>query len=121
MHGHRSVLVVEDEPAIRCLLSLTLEGEDYSVTTAEDGQQALDQVHDQKPDAILLDLMLPNVDGWQVIDCLDQDSQADHIPIITMSAIGRCHTVGERGVKAFLSKPFEIDTLLTVLDEVLQH
>jgi DNA-binding response OmpR family regulator len=114
------VLVVEDEPAIRGLLSLTLEAEHYDVTTAEDGAQALDQVHRQKPDAILLDLMLPNVDGWQVIEVLDHDTQAAHIPIITMSAVGRWDAVGERGVKAYLSKPFDIETLLVVLEDVLQ-
>lgn len=113
--------MVEDEPSIRGLLKLTLEAEDYDVTTAENGQEALTKIHDQKPDAILLDLMLPKVDGWQVIDSLDHDTQADHIPIITMSAMGKHHTVGERGVKAFLSKPFEIDTLLILLEDVFSH
>ena len=115
----RTVLVVDDEPAIRGLLSLTLEGEDYTVTTAEDGQEALDHVHQHRPDAILLDLMLPKVDGWQVIDSLDQETRADHIPIITMSAIGNSRIVGERGVKAFLSKPFNDELLLQTLRATL--
>jgi CheY-like chemotaxis protein len=117
--ARRSILVVEDEPAVRRLLALVLETRNYYVTMAEDGLQALQQVEISRPDAILLDLKLPNMDGWQVIDSLDEDSHADHIPIITMSAMGKVHAVGERGVKAFLSKPFEIETLLTVLQQVM--
>ena len=118
-NGARTVLVVEDEPAIRGLLSLTLEGENYRVATAEDGQEALSHLHDQKPDAILLDLMLPKLDGWAVIDSLDQDEQVERIPIIAVSAGEKRLTVGEQGVKAFLSKPFDLDTLLLVLEDVL--
>jgi CheY-like chemotaxis protein len=115
----KSVLIVEDEPAIRGLLSLTLEGEQYQVTTAEDGQEALDQVHQQRPDAILLDLYLPKVDGWQVIDSLEKDSTNGHIPIIAMSAAHRWFPVGEKDVRAYLSKPFDVETLLVTLDQVL--
>lgn len=115
----RAVLVVDDEPAIRGLLALMLEGEDYDVATAGDGEEALAQVHQQRPDAILLDLMMPNVDGWQVIDALDQDAQAGHIPIIAMSASQRWFPVGEKDVRAYFSKPFDVETLLVTLDQIL--
>jgi len=118
---HRTVLIIEDEPAIRGLLALTLEGEHYDVATAEDGEEALDQVHHQRPDAILLDLMLPKVDGWQVIDSLDHGADAERIPIIAVTAGTKKVTVGEQGVKAFLSKPYDLDTLLVTLDQVLHH
>jgi DNA-binding response OmpR family regulator len=116
MREPTNVLVVEDDAATRDLLSLTLEADNYHVVTAMDGQEALDAVKLQRPDVILLDLMLPRVDGWQVIESLDDGS--DCIPIITMSAGQRYWGVGEHGVKAFLSKPYHIDSLLTVLDEV---
>jgi len=115
----KTVLVVEDEPAIRGLLSLTLEGERYRVATAQDGQEALDRVQDRRPDAILLDLLLPRVDGWDVIRSLEHDGRAGQIPIIAVSAGARRVSVGEHGVKAFLSKPFDLETLLVVLEDVL--
>lgn len=119
--GQRTVLVVEDEPAIRSLLSLTLQAEDYDVATAEDGLDAISQVHEQQPDAILLDLLLPTLDGWEVIESLHRESQGDPIPIIAMSAGQRWPSVGHQGVTAFLSKPFEIDTLLVVLEDALRR
>jgi CheY-like chemotaxis protein len=115
----KSVLIVEDEPAVRGLLSLVLEGEQYKVRTAEDGQEALDQVEASRPDAILLDLNLPNVDGWQVIDSLERNHNTESVPIIAVTAGVKKVTVGQHGIKAFLSKPFELDTLLIVLDQVL--
>jgi len=116
----RSVLIVEDEPTIRALVSMVLESENYDVATAEDGQAALAQLEHRKPDAMLLDLMLPKVDGWAVIDSLDHDTEAEDIPIIAVTAGQRKVVVGEQGVRAFLSKPYDLDTLLVTLDQVLQ-
>jgi CheY-like chemotaxis protein len=118
-NGTRTVLVVEDEPAIRGLLSLTLEAEDYQVATARDGHEALSRIRDQKPDAIVLDMILPGLDGWTFIRSLEQDGTRRPIPIIAVSAGVKRTTVGEHGVKAFLSKPFDLETLLVVLDDVL--
>jgi DNA-binding response OmpR family regulator len=113
--------VVEDEPAIRGLLSLTLEAEDYHVATAQDGHEALSRIRDQKPDAIVLDLILPDLDGWTFIRVLEQDGTRSQIPIIAVSAGVKRATVDEHGVKAFLSKPFDLETLLVVLDDVLRE
>ena len=117
----KTVLVVEDEPAIRGLLSLTLESERYRVATAQDGQEALSRIRDRKPDAILLDLLLPGVDGWTVMRSIEHDGRGAQIPIIAISAGDRRATVGEHGVKAFLSKPFDLETLLVVLEEILEQ
>jgi DNA-binding response OmpR family regulator len=119
--GARTVLVVEDEAAIRGLLSLALESEHYRVAAAQDGHEALSHIQDRKPDAILLDLLLPELDGWTVIESLNQDGEAEQIPIIAVSAGWKRVTVGEQGVKAFLSKPFDVETLLAVLADVLNQ
>ena len=116
----RTILIVEDEPAIRALLAMTLEGENYRVSTAEDGHDALVLLKDQKPDAVVLDLMLPTMDGWHMIESLDRDQPGADIPIIAVSAGQRKLSVGEHGVRAFLSKPYDLDTLLVTLDQVLQ-
>jgi CheY-like chemotaxis protein len=112
-----TLLLVEDDPAIRCLLTLILDGENYNVVTAEDGQDALDQLRTLEPDAILLDMMLPKVDGFEVIQALSRAHE--HIPIVALSAGNRRPTVGEQDVHAFLSKPYNVDTLLLVLEDVL--
>jgi CheY-like chemotaxis protein len=120
MMPQKTVMVVEDEPAIRGLLCMTLECENYRVEAAGDGREALDKVEQALPDAILLDLMLPNMDGWALINALSERSETDGIPIIAVSATQRYLDIGERGVQAFLSKPFDVDTLLVVLEDVLQ-
>jgi CheY-like chemotaxis protein len=117
----RTIMVVEDEPVIRGLLSLTLEGEDYCVETAADGLEALDKVQRLRPDAIVLDLLLPKMDGWALIEALGGHPDEPLIPIVAVSASQRYMRVGEDGVVAFLSKPFDIDTLLIVLDEALDQ
>ena len=117
--GQKKVLVVEDESAVRSLLSLVLETRDYAVVTAEDGQQALVKVQTERPDAILLDLMLPHIDGFSVIEALYHDARSARIPIIVMSAGHRLEMLGTRGVRAFLSKPFDVDGLLRALDDAL--
>jgi DNA-binding response OmpR family regulator len=119
MTPQKTVMVVEDEPAIRGLLALTLEGENYRVETASDGEEALCLMERHPPDVILLDLMLPKLDGWGVIEALDRERGTNGVPIIALSATQRLTTVGEHGVHAFLSKPFDVDTLLNVLEEVL--
>jgi CheY-like chemotaxis protein len=117
--GQKKVLVVEDEPAVRALLSLVLETRDYAVATAEDGQQALVKVQTERPDAILLNLMLPKIDGWSVLEALYHDATSACIPIIAMSA-GQClEMLGNQGVRAFLSKPFDVEGLIGAIEEAL--
>jgi CheY-like chemotaxis protein len=120
MTPQKTIMVVEDEPVIRGLLSMTLECENYHVETASDGQEALCKLQREAPDLILLDLMLPIMDGWQFIAALRGQARTKKIPIVAVSAGTRYMDVGERGVHAFLSKPFDVDTLLVVLKEVLQ-
>ncbi|MCC7368499.1 MAG: response regulator [Chloroflexi bacterium] len=119
MRQQRTVMIVEDEPAIRGLLSMTLEAEDYRVETAADGREALERVRHHPPDAILLDLVLPYLDGPTLIRTLDDDPSLQQIPVVAVSATERYPGVGERGVYAFLSKPFDVETLLTILDDAL--
>ena len=90
------------------------------MATAQDGHEALSRIRDQQPDAIVLDLLLPDLDGWTFIRSLEQDGKRKQTPIIAVSAGVKRAIVGEHGVKAFLSKPFDLETLLVVLDDVLR-
>ena len=82
MTPQKTIMVIEDEPAIRGLLCMTLECENYHVESAGDGQEALTKVAQVLPDAILLDLMLPTMDGWALIDALSERPETDTIPIV---------------------------------------
>ena len=115
----KMVLVVEDDPAIRSLLSLTLEAENYRVETAEDGQEALSKLERLRPDVLLLDLMLPRMDGWEVIAALRADRTTRDLPIIAISARVGLLSAMDHNVQAYLPKPFDTEVMLTILEEVL--
>ena len=114
------VMVVEDDPAIRSLLSLMLEAEDYRVETAEDGQVALSKLERLRPDVLLLDLMLPKIDGREVIEALRANPLMCDLPIIAISARFGLLSAMDHGVQAYLPKPFDTEIMLAILDEVLR-
>jgi chemosensory pili system protein ChpA (sensor histidine kinase/response regulator) len=116
----RTVLVVEDEPAIRGLVSLLLEVEGYLVDGASDGQEALTKLRRQLPDALVVDLDLPIMNGYELVRACRADDQARHIPIIAISAMYSGQTVRDLDVQGFLPKPFSLDTLLNVLHGILR-
>jgi two-component system OmpR family response regulator len=116
-----TVLVVEDDAAVRGLLALTLETEGYEVATAEDGAEAVATASRLLPDAILLDLVLPEMDGSEVVAHLRSDVSTRDIPVILMSAMHGAVRNGAPPVTGNLSKPFQIDRLLAVLAEALRQ
>ena len=101
------ILLVDDEPSIVKMIGTRLEVEGYDVLVAVDGQEALDKATTQTPDLIILDLMLPKLNGFEVCSRLKHDQQARQIPIIIFTGKGneedeqRCR---ESGADAFLSK-----------------
>ncbi|HET9199831.1 MAG TPA: response regulator [Dehalococcoidia bacterium] len=108
-----TILVVEDDERIQRLVELVLRGEGYSVLQAGDGRQALDMIDSAKPDLVLLDLMLPVLDGWALRERLRQRPTTSDIPIILMSAVRNLpEAAQELEVADYLSKPFEIDDLV---------
>lgn len=78
-----TILIADDEPEIRSLLRLYLENESYQVIEAEDGQQALDQLRRQKPDLCILDIMMPKMDGFHVLQEIRKES---NVPVMVLSA-----------------------------------
>jgi CheY-like chemotaxis protein len=113
----RTVLVVEDEPATRYLLTLLLEAHEYRVVMASDGQDAIDIALKCAPDVILLDLLLPGVDGFEVVRVLADDAAG--IPIIAMSAAGVRPDAHHQNVRAFLPKPSATELILQTIEDVL--
>ncbi len=114
----KKVLVVDDDPFIRTLLVAWLQDAGYGVVTANDGQQAIDLVRRERPDVLLLDLMMPKLDGYAVARWLRLQEETRGLPIIVLSADVRApqKLTGVR-VDGFLSKPFDLDEVLARVSE----
>jgi len=109
------VLVVDDEEHIRKIVRFQLEKSGYEVETAEDGIEALKAVEACTPDLILLDLMMPNMDGYEVCKRLKSDYQTNHIPVIMVTAKADLENKlqgFEDGANDYIAKPFAITELL---------
>ena len=114
------ILVVDDDPAILDLIAQLLIEEGYPVLAAGNGQTALDLAREQLPKLILLDLMMPEMNGWQVVGELKAALQTRLIPVILLSARRDLATVaGDLEVAAFVEKPFDIDELLACVRRIL--
>ena len=113
----RTVLVVDDDPDIQLLLRLELSAEGYDVVTADDGLQALELVPATSPDVILLDVMMPGLDGWGVLERLEDPMPA----VIVVSGLATDHDrhyrhAVELGALGFVSKPFDSAKLLELVE-----
>lgn len=114
------VLIVEDEPDMLLLLRLTLEDAGFDTCLAADGETALRRIDAERPDLVLLDLMLPVLDGWGVLAELATRSAGPPVVICSATDGRRERTrAAELGAAAFVSKPFEVDDLVRVLRETL--
>ncbi|MDD5097872.1 MAG: response regulator [Candidatus Omnitrophica bacterium] len=117
------ILVVDDEIDLVGMLTMRLEANDYEVFSAYDGQDGLDKARALKPDLIILDLMLPKIDGYKVCRMLKFDEKYKQIPIILFTARAQESDIKlgkEVGADAYLTKPFEPDILLGKIRELLK-
>jgi DNA-binding response OmpR family regulator len=107
------VLVVDDEPMVRETLGQVLSDEGYVVDLAIDGETALDRVHAARPDAILLDLMMPGMNGRQFLQALREDPAYANVPVLIMTAVhGLEVNLATLGASEVVEKPFNVDELL---------
>jgi DNA-binding response OmpR family regulator len=116
------VMAVDDDHVIRGLLEVNLEMEGHEVITASDGQDALDKIKLDRPDLILLDVMMPNVNGWQVAEALKREDATTHIPIIFLTARAMESDVRkgtDLGVEAYVTKPFDPIDLMDLVNRLL--
>jgi two-component system, chemotaxis family, chemotaxis protein CheY len=113
------VLMVDDDPVIQEFVAMALMDEGYDVMLASNGKQALERIHERRPALVLLDLMMPIMDGWQLLRQVNETPTLQDIPIILLSAnpeIGL--TAQQEHVQGFLPKPFDLNILL---DSVEKH
>jgi CheY-like chemotaxis protein len=117
-----SILVVDDDPEIVTMLSTRLGKRGYTVTTAEDGKRAIEIAKRDKPDLVLLDVMMPGKSGWEVARALKQDPVTQHVKIVMVTAIGEKTneiTAPIYGADAHVDKPFEFEKLESVINSLL--
>ena len=113
-----SVLVVDDEPQVVWVLEFSLQGEGYETFSAHDGMEALDQIRRHHPDLMVLDVMMPRMDGWSVLEALGEMPATERPRVVMVTALA---SAGDRertermGAEAFVPKPFDMDHLVGVL------
>ena len=118
------ILLVDDEKDLVYAIKLQLEGNHFDVVTAYDGHEALEKVRRDKPDLIILDLMLPKVDGYKVCRMLKFDEKYKKIPIVMLTSRAQesDKKLGfEVGANSYITKPFEPKLLLDKIHELLKN
>jgi DNA-binding response OmpR family regulator len=113
----KRILVVDDERDVRTLVAHILVDQGYEVDQAGDGREALDKIQASRPDLVVLDLMMPDVDGWQVL----RELQALEVRprVVVLSAFGDAKRVTDAGAVGFLAKPFRFAQLVDTCQRAL--
>ncbi len=122
--SREKILAIDDDPDILSLVRYNLEREGFSVLTAANGQEALQLAHSQLPQAIILDLMLPEVDGLEVFRQVKRDPNLSDVPLIVLTAKGEetDRVVGfELGADDYITKPFSPRELVLRLKAILKR
>jgi CheY-like chemotaxis protein len=117
------ILVVEDSAVIRRLIEVCLRAADLEIITRDDGKSGLHAVSSESPDLVVLDIGLPGLDGWQVLDRIRKDDATHDIPVVVLTAHAEEESrrrANEGGADAFVTKPFQPNdfraTVLSLLE-----
>ena len=118
-----TILVVDDEASVQDLLRRVLEPVGYQIVEAADGLEALQQIHTARPDLILLDVVMPNLDGWGVLQQIRSTPALQAIPVVLVSGhvVADDSQVQAWGAVGLLPKPFRVSALRTLVAEVLNQ
>ena len=118
----KKILLVDDEPEIQLIISTRLSAAGFEVIIAKDGQEGLNMARSESPDAILLDLMIPKIDGFKVCRMLKFDKAFENIPVIIFSARGSDadkKLAEQVGASAYIVKPFNLDLFTQTIQRLL--
>ena len=120
----KEILIVDDEPSIVVPIQFLMEQQGYNVLVAENGEDALDIIYKYKPDLILLDIMLPRIDGFEVCEIVRLNPDYRATKIIFLTAKGREVEIAKGlalGANAYITKPFSNTELVTKVKELLDN
>ena len=120
----RHVLVVDDEPEFAELLEHVLHANDFECSVAGTGQEALDKARNLRPDAVILDIMLPDLDGFTICEMLRRHPGTSKIPILMLTCLGgaMCRLNGSSaGADDYLTKPLKMPDLIVHIQSAIRH
>lgn len=120
----KKVLAVDDKPNIIMLIKSKLKANGFEVITAYNGATALELAFSEKPDLVLLDIMMPNMDGFEVFQKLKENDAMKNVPVVFLTASGQRADESramEMGAKYFLTKPFSPNHLLEIVNKALSR
>jgi CheY-like chemotaxis protein len=120
--SRKKILITDDDPVIIELLQVNLEMEGYDVVTAANGLEAVDKASSESPDLVILDIMMPKMDGWSARAELLKSPRTADLPVIFLSARAQQADLKkgyEAGVAEYVTKPFEPVELLSIIERVL--
>jgi len=120
----KKVLAVDDKPNIIMLIKSKLKANGFEVITAYNGATALELAFSEKPDLVLLDIMMPNMDGFEVFQKLKENDSMKDVPVVFLTASGQRSDESramEMGAKYFLTKPFSPNHLLEIVNKALDQ
>jgi len=119
------IMIVDDEPDLLEVVKLILESDNYQVVTAGSGQEALDKIEKEMPDLVLLDIIMPKMDGWEVFSRIKSNPKTHEIPVIMLTAkdqrIDKLIGLHVVRVDDYITKPFGRSELLERIKRVLQE
>jgi CheY-like chemotaxis protein len=122
MAGKKKILVVDDDPVSLELMEAILLPNGYSVVTASDGRQGLEKAVSQQPDIILLDIMMPGMDGYSTLTKIKETRAVSNIPVIMLTAVGfelNKELATRLGASGYITKPVDLQELLKTLSKIL--
>jgi len=118
------IVIVEDSKAISTVLKEVLEAEGHTVKNASDGVNGLAMIRREKPDLVLLDLLLPKLNGYDVCKAVMMDGRTRHIPVLIMSTLDTPESrmkLQASGARHFMKKPYQLDDLLNKIHQLLPN
>ena len=120
----KEILIVDDEPDVVVPMQFLMEQQGYSVMAAYRGEDALDLIYQYKPDLVLLDIMLPGIDGWEVCEIIRLNPNYRDIKIVFLTAKGRDEDIAKGlalGADAYITKPFSNAELVATVNKLLEN
>jgi len=115
------ILIVDDDQGITRLLKIELEQEDYDISVASDGAEGFEKIKEAKPDAIILDIMMPGMDGYEMLKILKADDETKNIPVVILSVKTHEKDIEKAkklGAELYITKPFDSIELIKGIRKV---
>ncbi len=120
--SRKKILIVDDEPGLIDIVRVNLEWEGYRVLEAASGPEGLERAIEEQPDLVILDLMMPQMSGWDVLEEMQANPQTAGLPVIMLTVVADDESMAhglEKGVVAYVTKPFVPADLIKVVKRVL--